>query len=246
MRLQSLAEPHADSGVDVETEILQGLPAIEVVKEVIRSGFDLVIKDARGTPSHNTLLVGSVDMRLLRNCPCPVWLTMPDRPHQHDRILAAIDPLAAGAVHKSLNRAILELASSLAEQEGGDLHVVAAWNTPGEELLAGRMPEDRLLEYVYKTQRLARQGLDHLLRHVRRKFDPENLHFHKGDASSVILQTAGTVEADLVVLGTVARNLKSLLMGNTADTVLRQVTCSVLTVKPEGFVSPMAQAKSAG
>lgn len=244
-RLQALAAEHNESRVEVETEILQGRPALEIVNEVVRGGFDLVIKDARGTPSHKTLLVGSVDMRLLRNCPVPVWLTMPDRPHQHERILAAIDPLANDAVHKSLNRKILELAGTLAEQDGGELHVVAAWSTPGEELLAGRMPEDRLLEYIEKTQRLARQSLDHLLRHARAHVEPENLHFHNGEPSSVLLQTVGEIEADIVVLGTVARNIKSLLMGNTADTVLRQVTCSVLTVKPEGFVSPMAKPKTA-
>jgi hypothetical protein len=27
-------------------------------------------------------------------------------------------------------------------------------------------------------------------------------------------------------------------MGNTAEDILRQVSCSVLTVKPEGFVTP--------
>jgi len=28
-------------------------------------------------------------------------------------------------------------------------------------------------------------------------------------------------------------------IGNTAESVLQQVNCSVLTVKPEGFVSPV-------
>ena len=30
-----------------------------------------------------------------------------------------------------------------------------------------------------------------------------------------------------------------LLIGNTAENVLNQVNCSVLTVKPEGFVTPV-------
>ena len=53
-------------------------------------------------------------------------------------------------------------------------------------------------------------------------------------------------KADVLVLGTVARNLKSLLMGNTADTVLRQITCSVLTVKPAGFASPVLKQAAVG
>jgi nucleotide-binding universal stress UspA family protein len=29
-------------------------------------------------------------------------------------------------------------------------------------------------------------------------------------------------------------------MGNTAESILQQVECSVLTVKPDGFVTPVA------
>jgi nucleotide-binding universal stress UspA family protein len=43
------------------------------------------------------------------------------------------------------------------------------------------------------------------------------------------------------VLGTVARTgLTGLLMGNTTERILGDVTCSVLAVKPPGFVSPIA------
>lgn len=239
LRLQTLAKEHARKGVEVETELLHGRPAIEVVREAIRGEFDLVVKDARGTSDHKTLLVGSVDMRLLRNCPCPVWLLVPDTPRKQKCVLAAVDPLADDAAHKTLNRVILELAASLTEQDEGELHVVAAWNTPGEELLRGRMPEERLIEYIAQTQQAARKGLDDLLRRAGLPIQPK-LHFDEGLPSSVILATAAEIEPDVLVLGTVARNLTALLMGDTADAVLRQVRCSVLTVKPEGFISPLA------
>ena len=45
---------------------------------------------------------------------------------------------------------------------------------------------------------------------------------------------------DLVVMGTVARaGIAGMLIGNTAERVLRKLPCSVLTVKPDGFVSPV-------
>ena len=41
-------------------------------------------------------------------------------------------------------------------------------------------------------------------------------------------------------MGTVGRTgIPGLFIGNTAETVLRQVHCSVLTVKPEGFETPV-------
>jgi universal stress protein E len=33
--------------------------------------------------------------------------------------------------------------------------------------------------------------------------------------------------------------IPGLLMGNTAETILQQVNCSVLAIKPPGFVTPV-------
>ena len=51
---------------------------------------------------------------------------------------------------------------------------------------------------------------------------------------------AERLDIGLIVMGTVARTgLGGLIMGNTAETILRSVECSVLAVKPEGFVTPV-------
>ncbi len=43
-----------------------------------------------------------------------------------------------------------------------------------------------------------------------------------------------------VVMGTVARTgVAGLLVGNTAERLLDEVRCSVITLKPPGFVSPV-------
>ncbi len=47
-------------------------------------------------------------------------------------------------------------------------------------------------------------------------------------------------------MGTVCRTgIPGLIIGNTAERVLDSVKCSVLTVKPAGFVSPIAPLVSA-
>jgi nucleotide-binding universal stress UspA family protein len=41
-------------------------------------------------------------------------------------------------------------------------------------------------------------------------------------------------------MGTVARTgISGFFIGNTAEDVLNQVNCSVMAVKPEGFVTPV-------
>ena len=64
--------------------------------------------------------------------------------------------------------------------------------------------------------------------------------FHEGDADAVIPEFAKTQNVDLLVMGTVCRiGIPGFFIGNTAEKILDEVDCSVLTVKPEGFVSPV-------
>jgi nucleotide-binding universal stress UspA family protein len=50
---------------------------------------------------------------------------------------------------------------------------------------------------------------------------------------------------DVLVMGTVARGgIPGMLIGNTAERVLRKLPCSVLTVKPDGFESPVRLARA--
>ncbi len=49
-----------------------GTPFLEVIKEVLQNGHDLVIKPAHGHSRLSAMLFGSTDLHLLRKCPCPV------------------------------------------------------------------------------------------------------------------------------------------------------------------------------
>jgi nucleotide-binding universal stress UspA family protein len=62
----------------------------------------------------------------------------------------------------------------------------------------------------------------------------------KGDAEALIPALAKRKGVELIVMGTVCRTgIAGFIIGNTAENILQQVDCSVLTVKPEGFVSPV-------
>ena len=53
-------------------------------------------------------------------------------------------------------------------------------------------------------------------------------------------ETERRLDLDHVVIGTVGRSgIKGLLLGNTAEKVLDTCDSSILTVKPDGFVSPI-------
>src|SRR5262245_57515124 len=54
----------------------------------------------------------------------------------------------------------------------------------------------------------------------------------KGDAATMIVQTANETDCDLIALGTHGRvGLKRMVMGSVAEHVMRTATCPVLVVK---------------
>jgi len=67
-----------------------------------------------------------------------------------------------------------------------------------------------------------------------------NLHLPQGNAQKLIPEMAASRQTDLVVMGTVARTgIPGIIIGNTAEAVLDQLECSVLAVKPPGFMTPV-------
>ena len=66
------------------------------------------------------------------------------------------------------------------------------------------------------------------------------LHLLKGQARKEIPAMAKRLDVDCVVMGTVARTgIRGFIMGNTAETILEQIDCSVLAIKPPGFETPV-------
>jgi len=244
-RLEQFVTPfrEMEPPVDIAIEVRCGTPFIEIIRTVLRSGHDLVMMSAEGRRGMKGMLFGNTSLHLMRKCPCPVWVIKASRRRHVARILAAIDPDASDPVRDGVNVQIMELATSLARSEDSALHVVHVWDIYDEYILRRWrtfLPETPVYNLTTLTEEAHRSQLEELLG----RFDSDGLrlrsHLLKGEVGTEILKLAVQQHIDLVVMGTVARTgLAGLFMGNTAETVLRQVNCSVLTIKPEGFVTPV-------
>lgn len=233
-RLNAICEPLREQNIDFTTELISGRPFVEIVREVVHEGFHLVIKTAAGAQPTEVLgMMGPVDMRLVRNCPCPVWLETASRVVRCQRVLVAVDPQAE---HEELNQVLVEMGVSLTKTNGGQLHVVAAWKVPDEDFLATKMKPEAMKRYVDDVRLLAEQSLDALLVGAGKPALQSNCHLHKGDPARTILDRVESIQPDVVVVGTVCdTSVHGLLIGNTCDTMLRQINCSVLAVKPDSL-----------
>lgn len=249
--LEHLAKPHHQS-VQIQFEILEGIPFISIIQKVLQNGFDLVIKSAEGGYGPITRLFGSADMHLLRKCPCPVWLIKPDQPETVNRIVAAVDFDDFNEVdkNKDLNRQILEMSLTLAHRDGAELHIVHAWSAVGENALGGvrsGLMKEEVLEYVAGVEASQQRHLSELLEQAKGWVGQDifdavkpKKHALKGLAHEVVTELTRTLSADLLVMGTVGRTgIPGFIIGNTAETIFGGIDCSVLAIKPAGFVSPV-------
>ena len=121
-------------GSNTEVLVTVGEPHIEVIRHVLTHGDDLVIVGAPGAEKGTAPQLDSGVLHLLRKCPVPVWVMRPSRARKL-RILALVDPDPSDTVRDGLNNLVLQLATSLASREGGELHVGHAWSLPYESTL---------------------------------------------------------------------------------------------------------------
>jgi nucleotide-binding universal stress UspA family protein len=231
------------AGVQVNTKVLHGTPFLTIIQEVLRNDHDMVMIAAEGRRVFKEMFYGRTSMHLMRKCPCPVWVMNPDQPKHYSHILAAVDPTPSSEERDTLNIKIMDLATSLAHRERCELLVIHTWSlTLESHMRSGRVsvPQRRVEEWGRGLRDAHRRWLGELLQ----LYDLENLEHQvymlKGEAGILIPALAAAREVELIVMGTLSRSgVAGFFIGNTAEKVLHQVDCSVLTVKPEGFITPV-------
>lgn len=242
-RLEAIAAPLRDQGFDVTTKVLFGKTSIAVLREVLRSSHDLVLRVTKGAHSHRTGFFGTTSMSLLRTCPCAVWLVRPDRTPQFARVLAAVDPAPNDVAHEIMSKTIMDLGRSIADFEHGQLHIAHTWelfdtNASDSWSIPGRF--DEAMRTVGSSVNAA---MDDFLAPYNLNHRSDGVHLIHAEVGpgNAISELAKQQDIDVVVMGTLARaGVSGALMGNTAEQVLDRVECSVLTIKPNGFISPVS------
>jgi len=221
---------------DLVSQPLYGNPAEEIIKQVLRGNHDLLIKPVDGL-DHRETPRATVDKFLLRQCPCPVWLFKPAQHDKHERILAVLDPEWNGA-NANLNDLVLDFSTSLGAEEKIELHAVSSWGVRGEEAMRSRVGLLPVRRLVAGIRRANMKWLRRITEPYGRGGARFHVHLKKGKCNDVILAEAKTRRPDLIVMGTDGRvGIAEYLFGTPAERILSQVDCSVLAVKPKGFVS---------
>ena len=223
----------------IDVTVQTGAMDESVIQALLDHNHDLVMKPAAADPGAWKRLFGTDDQKLMRKCPIPVWIVKHSGETGLRRMLAAVDLSPTRPETETLAKRIMELATSLATEEGSELHVVHVWRLASETALRGRSIDTTEVDEMVRSSEAAHQSeLDRLLEPY--PYDNRTVHLIQGQAGKIIPELAARLEADLVVIGTIGRGgLLGLLVGNEAERTLNAVDCSVLTLTPDGFETPL-------
>lgn len=222
-RLEGVAECVREQGIEVECISTSGQKSsIEIIKQVLRADHDLLMIAERDAKTFKNKLIGSTARELLRKTPCPVWAVHPDHPGDYGHVMATIDVSKHEDINNnSLNKAIVSDAIAIAKADNSQLSMLSIPPNDGEK------PE----QFDIIKSCLVENNVD---------IDNDKIILETGEVSTVIVENTKKHNVDLLVMGMLSRSgIAGFFIGNTVEKVMDDVECSILTVKPKEFVSPV-------
>ena len=242
--LDHLVDSAKMRGLTANAKLVSGNAWIEIIREVEQSGHDVVIVGTRNVRGLRRFLFGSTAMRLLHNCPCPVWVTRPESKPVPHNILVTSD-------FSPVSEITLKLGLAIGELSGAKVHVLHAVDYLLDRLWSvGLLHANTEVYHAHVkaeaherlTDQLARVGGGHPAAKVE-------LHIVEGEsiADTAILEFIEHHQIDLLLMGTMARGgIPGLTIDNTAERLVTHVPCSMLAVKPDDFKSPSGSTAATG
>jgi universal stress protein E len=221
-KLDKLVLPLVNEQVTVDREVIWNEHWYQsAVHACARVGADIMIKSTHAHEKGLHGLRNRSDYHLLRHNSCPVLLSQSAKPCRYQRVLAAIAIEDGDNRHDELNNLVISHARRICRIMGAELRVVAA--------LEGHPNIAEMLNILIDDddeQLSAEQVID-----ARFGIEAEKVHLDFGPPKKVIVETAVRYDSQLLVIGTVARTgVSGVVLGNTCEKVLDQLSIDILTV----------------
>jgi universal stress protein E len=235
--LNKLVEQATARGIRATSKFAHGRGWIELTREAVTGKHDLVVVGSRNGGTVRRMLFGSTAIKLLHNCPSPVWVAKPEPHPSPANILVASD-------FSEVSTEALRLALLLASATGAKVHLTHVLERPYVDLWEAGLFEAPH-EELSQTQdvAVAEGHLKEQLTQVGQAVGPSvevSVVEYPSVADFGILQYISDHQIDLLLLGTTARRgIAGFFLGNTAERLLTTLPCSLLAVKPAGFVCPV-------
>ena len=212
---------------------VRGYSAGEVILQYVdEHDIDLVVMGTHGRRGPARLFLGSVAEEVVRHAQCPV-LTLreqetPDSIEAVQRILVPVD-------FSPYSKEALSYAKEVAALYGAGLQVLHTIEEPAYPYFYTPGGTFSPVEQLEALREKAESALDELLKETAGPAVPAERYVATGRPASEIARFAEERDSDMVVIATHGlTGLERLLVGSTAEQVVRLAPCPVFTVKSFG------------
>ncbi len=239
-KLSDIVAGFAKKNIAAKYKVVWNADTVKAINILVASEqTEIVIKSTSPHHKYKDLVFTPTDWNLLRHCPVPVLMVKEKDWLERGIILVAIDASSADPSHQTLNQNLLRHASYLAKSLGRELHVVHVYPFPVLEVPV-EFSAINFDEVQKNTELMHRRKAEELLKLYN--IPLANLHLIAGIADEAIVETAESLDAHLLVMGTVGRSgIKAAILGNTAEHTVDRVGCDVLTFKPAQYIEFLLQ-----
>jgi len=229
-QMETLARAVESRGIKTHVAVRWGHPLHKAIADEVREAqADLVVSapaELHPSAGAKRSALSHKDWQIVMSCPAPLLLVKSDGQAGYRNIVAAVDPFHAYAKPASLDVEILRRAKVLQQRTGATLTAVHCY-VPIEYCGAD-------LTYLPARDAELVDGREEALRKLCAEAGVPSaaLRLVAGSPHTVLLGMQDRGEADLIVMGAIARGrLAELLLGSTAERVLHDGRVDVLVIK---------------
>lgn len=231
--LETFVDAEAAPGVVIETEVVEGPVAGEVVTQSWRHNADLIVIGTHGRSGFKRLLLGSVTEKVLRTAGCPVMTVPPSAPEAVPIAPGLFTRILCPTDFSPASERALRWALAFAQESNAELLLVHVFEQAIGVEQEG-FPKSALAAYRREYQEWAVARLHQQIPESARTWCRVSELTRSGSAHQEILQVAAERACDLIVMGVGRhRDLADRVFGSTTQHVVRAAVCPVLSVGEE-------------
>ena len=227
-RLEEVCDRVRGAGLEVSSDLRLGLPSQAILEAVKEDEADLLVIGTRGLTGVSHLLLGSTAERVVQHSTCPVLSVHPGDHEQHRRIRTILVPTDFSRDAEEATAAAMRLLGGDIEGARGGL--LNASHLPFEYTAYGTIPTS--VASTRDVEGAAQEKLAEIAAQLSEGGLTVETRAIEGYPPEVIVDEAESVNADLIAMGTHGRTgLAHLFLGSTAERVVQNAACPVLTVR---------------
>ena len=238
-RLEGITRRFQNAGIDAKFKVLFGKSSEAITLAAIEEKADLVIRNMKGANSRYPGMFGNTSRNLMRFCPCPT-LFVGENVVESPNLLACINAEDAVVENEAIFRAAEQMAAGTKQ-----LQSVYCWDLHGKEIMESHVSPETIERLLEESREIHESILDRAISKLELGEFDGKVQMLNGDPRNAIPQFCRDESINVAVMCSASLNHPlQRLLGSTIESILDDLPCALLVVKPAGFESPLVPAES--